>query len=58
VVDGQLDHAAEEELDIEELARSSGRLIGNPDRLLATLRSRWPTTATCRRTRSRRRPPQ
>ena len=41
--------------DIAELARGkSGRLIGNLTGLLATLKGRrWPTTGTCRRTRSR-----
>ncbi len=41
--------------DIAELARGkSGRLIGDLAGLLATLKGcPWPTTATCRRTRSR-----
>ena len=41
--------------DVAELARGkAGRLIGNLTGLLATLKGcRWPTTATCRRTRSR-----
>ena len=41
--------------DIAELARGkAGRLIGNLTGLLATLKgSRWPTTATSKRTRSR-----
>lgn len=41
--------------DIAELARGkSGRLIGNLAGLLATLKAQpWPTTATCRKTRSR-----